>query len=244
MADERDERGREEREGESKIKVVDRRMLNDEERSGSGGAIISGATGAPASGAGASGGAADEDRPKLEIVGGGASQQEAAPLSDDEMMGDALEQDFDEEPLTEEEQAQLQAEVEQVEQEQFAALEKQMGRPLTEREKDAVRAEMEKQARAMQSLEIGPLLLQLMQELHARAGVHLGLMPNPYTRLIARNDAQARLAIDTFSALFELLKPQLDSAGQREYARVLNDLRTNFVSVTGTSTTGPSRIIH
>ena len=39
-------------------------------------------------------------------------------------------------------------------------------------------------------------------------------------------------------------RPQLDSASQREYGRVLNDLRTNFVSVTGTSTTGPSRIIH
>jgi hypothetical protein len=244
MADERDERGRDEREGESKIKVVDRRMLSDEERSGSGGTVVSGTTVSGATGTGAEA----EERPKLEIIGGGASsganRQEASASATNGVAEEDAAEGFDEEPLTEEEQAQLQAEVEQVEQEQFAALEKQMGRPLTEREKDAVRAEMEKQARSMQSLEVAPLLQQMMAELSARAAVHLGLMPNPYTRLIARNDAQARLAIDTFSALYDLIKPQLDSHSQREYARVLNDLRTNFVSVTGASTTGPSRIIH
>ncbi|HVF10543.1 MAG TPA: DUF1844 domain-containing protein [Abditibacteriaceae bacterium] len=233
-----DKRGHEERDGEPKIKIVDRRMLNDEERSGSGGATPGGATSGEAEKADSA------EPPKLEIIGGGASRQEPAPTAPDgAAVGESPEAGFDDEPLTAEEQAQLQAEMEQVEQEQFAALETQMGRPLTEREKDAVRAEMEKQARSMQSLEVAPLLQQLMAELSARAAVHLGLMPNPYTRLIARNDAQARLAIDAFGALYDLIKPQLDSASQREYGRVLNDLRTNFVSVTGASTTGPSRII-
>jgi hypothetical protein len=59
-------------------------------------------------------------------------------------------------------------------------------------------------------------------------------MPNPYTRLVARNDAQARLAIDTFSALLEVLRPQLNNEMKKEFERVLNDLRVNFVSITGT----------
>jgi hypothetical protein len=59
-------------------------------------------------------------------------------------------------------------------------------------------------------------------------------MPNPYTRLVARNDAQARMAIDTFSALLEVLRPQLNAEMKKEFERVLNDLRVNFVSITGT----------
>jgi len=222
MADERDER-----EEEPKIRIVDRRMLSDDDRAGKGAAPE----------------AEPSAPPKLEIIGGGAPRTAEPPDAIDEAEDDA-EDAFDmegEEPLSEEEAAQMQAEMEQ---EHFSEIEKQMGRPLTETEKGAVREEMGRQAQQMAALEIAPLLLQLIQEVSARAAVHMGLMPNPYTRLIARNDAQARLAIDSFGAIYDVLKPHLDANMQRELGRILTDLRVNFTSITGGSPTGPSRIIH
>jgi hypothetical protein len=263
MADQRDER--EGKEGEPKIRVVDRRMLSEEEREGR--APTQAGTGAGATGgAGTSGSGAP---PRLEIVGGysGSSAQSTdQPAPDDRPVGggDAGSpvtepttgpqqpgsmgepDDEDEEPLSAEEQERM---ISEVEQQHFAEIERQMGRPLTEQEKDAVRAEMERQAQSMASLEVTPLLQQFLAEMSARAAVHMGLMPNPYTRLVAKNDTQARMAIDAFGAVVEVLKPHLDPASLREYNRVLNDLRVNFVSATGlpmggTPSGGPSKLIH
>ena len=214
MPDERDE--------EPKIRIVDRRMLSDEERTGN----------APSQ--------QESAPPKLEIIGGGNPSQSEAPS---EIIGD---EDLEAE-LSDEEAEQLRSELES---EQFEEIERRMGRPLTEQEKGTVRAEMERQAQSAASLEVGPVLLQLMAELSARAAVHLGLMPNPYTRLIARNDAQARMAIDAYGAVLQVVRASLDPASTREFERVLNDLRVNFTSITGTPLAGPSplgggpRIIH
>lgn len=207
-----------EREDEPKIRIVDRRMLSDEERAGKG---------APTS-------QEKGNAPKLEIVGGHTAHEEADIDEPEEDEGDELE-------LSAEEEEQLRTEIEA---EQFAQVEKQLGRPLTEQEKEKVRGEMERQARAMASLEIAPLLQRTIAELSQYAAVHLGLMPNPFTRLIARNDKEARVAIDAFAAIYEVMKPELDPASQREFNRVLNDLRVNYVSITGNQTGGPSRIIH
>lgn len=213
MADERDE--------EPKIRIVDRRMLSDEERAGT----------APSQ--------QESAPPKLEIIGGGNQPAPAEAPAE-------LDEDMDEE-LSEEEAEQLRMELET---EQFGEIERRMGRPLTEQEKGTVRAEMERQAQSAASLEVGPVLLQLMAELSARAAVHMGLMPNPYTRLIARNDAQARMAIDAYGAVLQVVRGSLDAASTREFERVLNDLRVNFTSITGTPLTGPGpmgggpRIIH
>ena len=210
MANKRDEQENE----EPKIHIVDRRMLSDDERAGKGSTETSSEDSA--------------ERPKLEIIGGGAPQakkEEAAPTADGEEDG---------EELSEEEVAQMR---EEMESQQFAELEKQMGRPLTAQEKDQVRVEMQRQAESVTRLEVQPLIMQLMAEMSARAAVHLGLMPNPYTRLVARNDAQARLAIDTFGALLDVLRPQLEPEMRKEFERVLNDLRVNFASITGTPIT-------
>ena len=261
MADQRDER--EGKEGEPKIRVVDRRMLSEEEREGRAPTQAGSGT---AAGSGGSGSGAP---PRLEIVGGyaGSSAQSTdQPAPDDRPAGGGGagspitepstgpqqpapmdEPDGeDQEPLSAEEQERM---ISEVEQEHFAEIERQMGRPLTEQEKDTVRAEMERQAQSMASLEVTPLLQQFLAEMSARAAVHMGLMPNPYTRLVAKNDAQARLAIDAFGAVVEVMKPHLDPASLREYTRVLNDLRVNFVSATGmpmggTPSGGPSKLIH
>lgn len=245
MADERDD--------EPKIRIVDRRMLNEEERQGTAPPSIIQTGASQQTGA----------TPKLEIIGGSGQASPAAsethePLADQDdpndgemdtlmdtqneigdMEGDA--------PLSDEEAMQMQASMEA---EQFAQIEAQMGRPLTEAEKASVREEMERQARQMASLDVIPMLQNLMAEMSARAAVHMGLMPNPYTRLIARNDTQARMAIDAFGAAYDIVKTQLDPASQREYARVLNDLRVNFSSITGIQSigggapAGGGRIIH
>lgn len=210
MADKRDD---EQNQDEPKIRIVDRRVLSDDERAGKGSTPEAGS--------------ADEaERPRLEMVGGGSSK----PAADEPVQTTSGDE---EEELSEADRNAMRTEIES---EQFAELEKQMGRPLTGQEKEQVREEMKKQAEAVSRLEVAPLLVQLMAEMSARAAVHLGLMPNPYTRLVARNDAQARLAIDAYGAVYEVVKAQLDDNSRREFERVLNDLRVNFSSITGGST--------
>jgi len=221
----------EERDDEPKIRIVDRRMLSDEERAGNASSPEAGES-AP---------------PKLEIIGGGTPSSSSQGEMEEFDASVADEGEYEE--LSEEEAEQLRQELES---EQFAEIEQRMGRPLTEQEKDTVRAEMERQAQSAASLEVGPVLLQLMAEMSARAAVHMGLMPNPYTRLIARNDTQARLAIDAYSAVLGVVRPLLDPNSVREFERVLKDLRVNFVSITGISLPqqgpgsggGGPRIIH
>ena len=238
MADERDREDREREEEEKpRIQVVDRRMLSDDERAGK----------------------SSDETPKLEIVGGYSTQQNPNdvpeipsqdledfedetsegeyPLNPGEM-GDPTDEEM--EPLSAEEMAQMQAEMEAAENEQFQAIEARMGRPLTEQEKNSVRDEMGRQAQATMSLEVAPLLQQFLVQMSQIAAVHMGLTPNPYTRLIARNDAQARMAIDSFGALLDVIRPQMDATSAREYDRVLNDLRVNYVQITGAQMGGGS----
>lgn len=225
-----------EREDEPKIRIVDRRMLSEDERTGN--TSDTSDTSTP---------------PKLEIVGGFTSQDAPQDEGDepDEEAGTLLSGDFrgevgddDDAPLSDEEAEQMRSEIET---EQFAAIEQQMGRPLTETEKNQVREEMDRQAQVMASMAVAPVLVQsllpLMEAMPRYASVHLGLMPNPYTRLIARNDGEARAAIDAFAAALDLVKDYLDAASRRECARVLNDLRVNYASITGAQP-GGGRIIH
>jgi len=172
--------------------------------------------------------------PKLEIISGGAPKEEAAaPAQQDDGEGE----------ISEEEAQQMQAEIEQ---QQFDAIEKQMGRPLTETEKNSVRQEMQRQAETAMRLEVAPMLVQTMSELSGRAAVHLGLMPNPYTRLVARNDKEARIAIDAFAALYDIIKFGLEGSLKKELERVLNDLKANYANITGKPIVDPGgpRIIH
>lgn len=270
MPNDRDERE------ESRFKIIDNRMLSEEERTGK---LTSNSTKNEESG----------DAPQLEIIGGrsglgesslreDAGQAVSAPSAfgdasdatetmpadgyeDDAPFGDAMseEEQFaaleaqfgrpltdgekaqvramtgggeEEMPLAPEEEAQMR---EEIEQEQFAALEQQFGRTLTEEEKTQVRALMEQQRQSMMRLEVAPLLLQSVTDIPKFAAVHLGLVANPYTGIIARDDAEARLAIDAFGAMYEVLKTRLDARTGAELARVLNDLRANYTRVTGVS---------
>ena len=197
---------------EPKITVIDRRMLSDDDRAGNA-EIPTTPAAAPAPAA------AEADEPEVTAL-------DVEPDEDDELE--------EGEAVSPEELEQMRAEMEA---EQFAALEARIGRPLTDQEKEAVRGEMEaqsrEQSRQMTTLEVTPMIQQFMAEISARAAIHMGLMPNPYTRLVAKNDAEARLAIDCFAAVYETIKPRLEPGIQKEYSRVLNDLRVNFAQQTG-----------
>jgi hypothetical protein len=221
-----------------RIQIIDNRLLSDEERRGSGPLIEVPGQSQPS----------EESRPKLEIIGGnspvGSSALHEEPgeaVSAPIAQGDAADAtetvsttqlDLDDDtPLSDEEMEQMRS---QLEEEQFAQLEQEVGRPLTDAERTQVRTLMAQQAESMSRLEVAPLLLQAVSELPRYAAVHLGLIPNPYTGLIARNDAEARLAIDAFGALYETMKARIDPRAGAELARVLNDLRANYSRVTGT----------
>lgn len=70
-------------------------------------------------------------------------------------------------------------------------------------------------------------------ELQTRALMHMGLIPNPATRLVARDLPQARLAIDCLAALIEQLGPGAAPAERDELQRMLTDLRFSFVRQSG-----------
>ena len=246
-------------ENKPRFQIVDRRVLTEEDRKGTSDLAANQSStpliqvpGQPN---------ASQERPHLEIIGGGnagnsaigsssldeapgqaasapsasgdaADATETTPVTMDEMgMGD-LE---DEAPMTEEEVDQMRA---QLEAEQFAALEQEVGRPLTDAEKDQVRQMMERQAQSMSKLEVTPVLLQTISELPRYAAVHLGLIANPYTGLVARNDAEARLAIEAFEALYDTIKSRVDPRASSELSRVLADLKANYTRVSG-ATIGP-----
>lgn len=222
---------RDEREEKPRFQIIDNRLLTEEDRSGTA-----------------------SQTPKIEIIGAGVGtsalreepgQAVSAPIASGDA-ADATEtvesqglEDEDRE-LSDEEIAQMTA---QVEGEQFAAMEAEIGRPLTDEERTQVRELMQQRAETMSRLEVAPLLLQTITELPRYAAVHLGLIANPYTGLIARNDAEARLAIDAFGAIYETLKTRVDPRAAGELARVLNDLRSNYTRITGGNFNPPSALI-
>ena len=241
-----------------RFQIVDRRVLTEEDRKGTSADVATPSESPLIQVPGQSNTGAQE-RPKLEIIGGGnpasgstsgqsalgsssleeqpgqavsapsasmdaADATETVPASVDEMEMD------DEVPMSDEEVEQMRS---QLEAEQFAALEQEIGRPLTDAEKDQVRQMMEREAQSMTKLEVAPILLKTITELPRYAAVHLGLVANPYTGLVARNDAEARLSIEAFEALYDAVKSRLDARTNGELERVLNDLKSNYARIAG-----------
>lgn len=58
----------------------------------------------------------------------------------------------------------------------------------------------------------------------------MGLQPDPFTKEVRKDMAQARVAIDATAALVEQLKPHIQGQEARDYQNLLADLRLNFVS--------------
>ncbi len=63
----------------------------------------------------------------------------------------------------------------------------------------------------------------------------MGLVPNPSSGTIEKDLADAKIAIDAFSALLDAMRPQLDGQARRETEALLTTLRLNFVEKSGGS---------
>ena len=236
-----------------RFQIVDRRVLTEEDRKGTSPDIAATPSDTPLIQVpGQANVSPDAERPKLEIIGGGnpnSGHSAVGSSSLDEAPGQAVSAPIaagdaadatetvpadmemgDETPMTEAEVEQMRSELEA---EQFAALEQEIGRPLTDPEKDQVRQMMEREAQSMTKLEVAPILLKTITELPRYAAVHLGLVANPYTGLIARNDAEARLSIEAFEALYDTIKTRMDARTTSELERVLNDLKSNYARISG-----------
>ncbi|MFQ5847440.1 MAG: DUF1844 domain-containing protein [Candidatus Methylomirabilales bacterium] len=88
-----------------------------------------------------------------------------------------------------------------------------------------------------QALHLAPLpeLVRIfIAEFEMRALIHMGLIPNPATRLVTKDLPQARLAIDCTAALIEQLSPSAAPAERDELQQVLTNLRLHFVQQSGT----------
>lgn len=84
-------------------------------------------------------------------------------------------------------------------------------------------------------LPIPDLVRILIAELQTRALVHMGLIPNPATHLVAKDLPQARLAIDCVAALIEQLSPLAAPPEREELQNMLANLRLSFVGQSGGS---------
>ena len=91
----------------------------------------------------------------------------------------------------------------------------------------------EKEEQEFILLPVPDLVRIFIAELQTRALVHMGLIPNPATRLVATDLSQARLAIDSVAALIEQLSPSAPPAEREELQKVLTNLRLNFVQQGG-----------
>jgi hypothetical protein len=75
-----------------------------------------------------------------------------------------------------------------------------------------------------------PDLVRLfIAELHTRTLIHLGLIPNPVTRLVTADLTAARLAINCLAALIGELTPSVPPDERDELQQVLTSLRLHFV---------------
>lgn len=91
----------------------------------------------------------------------------------------------------------------------------------------------EKEEQEFVLLPIPDLVRIFIAELQTRALVHMGVIPNPATRLVATDLPQARLAIDSVAALIEQLSPMAPPAEREELQTLLTNLRLNFVQQSG-----------
>lgn len=85
----------------------------------------------------------------------------------------------------------------------------------------------------MQAIDVYSVLRLSIAQLAGVAWQTMGLQPDPFTKQIRRDSAQARVAIDATAALVEQLKPHLQGQEARDYQTLLTDLRLNFVSHSG-----------
>lgn len=85
------------------------------------------------------------------------------------------------------------------------------------------------QAVPLAALTASDLLSTFLSLLAMKAWEGMGLLPNPLTTKTQKNLDDARLAIDAYAAMFELLRSRIEEQPRREMENLLTTLRLNFV---------------
>jgi len=93
----------------------------------------------------------------------------------------------------------------------------------------AAAGEAGRQAVPLEAIATRELLVWMLGVLGAKAWQGMGLVPNPASGKIEKDLADAKIAIDAFSALLDAMRPQLDGQARRETEALLTTLRLNFV---------------
>ena len=105
--------------------------------------------------------------------------------------------------------------------------------PSTTPDPESPAADQEKKEREFVLLPVQDLVRIFIAELQTRALVHMGLVPNPATRLVTKDLPQARLAIDSVAALIEQIGSVAPPAEREELQHMLANLRLTFVRQSG-----------
>jgi hypothetical protein len=73
------------------------------------------------------------------------------------------------------------------------------------------------------------LLVSFLGVLASKAWEGMGLIPNPATNKVQQDLAGARMAIDAYAAILEIVRAQVEDQSRREMEALLTTLRLNFV---------------
>ena len=85
------------------------------------------------------------------------------------------------------------------------------------------------QAVPLAALPASDLLTTFLSLMAMKAWEGMGLVANPIIGKTEKNLGDARLAIDAYAAVFELLRVRVDDGARREMENALTMLRVNFV---------------
>lgn len=85
------------------------------------------------------------------------------------------------------------------------------------------------QAVPLAALAASDLLTTFLSLMAMKAWEGMGLVANPMTGKTEKNLEDARLAIDAYAAVLELLRARVDDGSRREMENALTMLRVNFV---------------
>ena len=89
------------------------------------------------------------------------------------------------------------------------------------------------QAVPLSALPASDLLASFLNLMAMKAWEGMGLVPNPMSGKTEKNLEDARLAIDAYAAVFELLRLRVAEGERRDLENALTMLRVNFVDKSG-----------
>lgn len=89
------------------------------------------------------------------------------------------------------------------------------------------------QAVPLAALPASDLLMSFMSLLAMKAWEGMGLVPNALSNKTEKNMDDARIAIDAYAAVFEVVRSRVEEQPRREMENLLTTLRLNFVDKSG-----------